>query len=200
MINDRISILTDGMIKNFLPSYSLTGATVFSMINAIYLNAQWYQDELFQQSLPFQPMAFRLEGGKLKNLTMFAGTVKAPYLEHDRFQLIKLPMKGHYHLEFGMYIVLPTIKNGTKFLSPLETFVKNDLLNKILNIKELKSEYVRVTIPEIAFEYEDDLVDDLKSLGIKDIFQRGRGDFSRITNSNARSLYVEEFRQKLAIG
>uniref|UniRef100_A0A915JS61 Serpin domain-containing protein n=1 Tax=Romanomermis culicivorax TaxID=13658 RepID=A0A915JS61_ROMCU len=194
MINGEISNVTNNMIENFLPPGSLNGDTVLSLINVIYLDAEWYKPEIFIQ-WPF-PLPFYLEGGILENLTMFTGTVRALYFENDKLQLIKLPLKGDDHREFGMYIVLPRVDDERTFLGPLETFTKHD---EILNITDLQYKNVLVRIPEVSFNYDNDLVEDLESLGIKDIFQPGRGDFSRITNNKTPGLYVKEFRKKVAI-
>uniref|UniRef100_A0A915JPT8 Serpin domain-containing protein n=1 Tax=Romanomermis culicivorax TaxID=13658 RepID=A0A915JPT8_ROMCU len=104
MINNRISNLTDGMIENFLPPGSLNSDTVLSLISAIYLGAAWDGRKPFMPSPPWEPMAFRLESGKLKNMTWFKGTVEVPYLERDEFQLIKLPLVGDNHRKFGIML------------------------------------------------------------------------------------------------
>uniref|UniRef100_A0A915L2D5 Serpin domain-containing protein n=1 Tax=Romanomermis culicivorax TaxID=13658 RepID=A0A915L2D5_ROMCU len=121
-INERISNLTDNMIQNFLPPGSLNDDTVLSLINAIYLKAEWHQDAGLSRI--WRKKAFRLEGGTTKYLLMFEGTVRAPYFEDEKFQLIKLPMKGDDYRQFWMYIVLPKVEDGRNFLSPLKTFVK----------------------------------------------------------------------------
>ena len=90
----------------------------------------------------------------------------------------------------------------------LTDYVKNlkveDLNNIIANLKDMKIEnfddgYVTLiegNIPLFKYEYELNLMDDLKELGITDVFELGKADLSRMVEGSA---FIAEAKHKATI-
>ena len=99
--------------------------------------------------------------------------------------------------------IMPTTEN-------LESYTKNVNATKINNIlsklKEIKLEnfkdgvVTKITgfIPKFKFEYDLDLMEDLKKIGITDIFDKGKADLSGIMENND-NLYIDTALHKANI-
>ena len=91
----------------------------------------------------------------------------------------------------------------------LNDYIKNteydDIKNLISNLKELKREnfkdgyltYIHGYIPKFNFEYELNLKEDLKKMGIIDVFEEGKSNLSNMTDDN--SLYIDSAKHKANI-
>ena len=91
-----------------------------------------------------------------------------------------------------MLIILPDERFGLKNL------IKNLDVKTIENIKDgknFKRECVLLRIPKFKIEYEANLNDTLRSLGIKDAFDEGNADFSAMS-MQSKGLHVSEVVHK----
>ena len=91
----------------------------------------------------------------------------------------------------------------------LQNYIKktdSDTINKyISNLKSLKSEnfkegvVTRITgfIPKFTFDYDLDLQEDLKKIGITDVFDKDKIDLSNMTDD--KSLYIDSVKHKATI-
>ena len=91
----------------------------------------------------------------------------------------------------------------------LSEFIKSstsDSINKIINdLKEVNIDSfeegyatrIRGFIPFFKFEYELQLMDDLKKMGIKDVFDTEKADLSKLTNSSG--VYIDKAIHKANI-
>lgn len=86
--------------------------------------------------------------------------------------------------------IMPTKQDLDKYIKSVDAKSINDLINKLKTI-ELdnfsKGKVTKITgyIPLFKFDYELDLMNDLKELGITDVFDKNKADLSNIsTNSN----------------
>lgn len=98
--------------------------------------------------------------------------------------------------------IMPINEYLDKYIENLTDLKLNQLIN---NLKELKIEnfkegvLTKITgyIPKFKFEYELTLKDDLKQLGITDVFQRGKANLINICDNE--ELYITEAKHKANI-
>ena len=91
----------------------------------------------------------------------------------------------------------------------LDTYINHtessDILNLISQLKELKNEnfkdgyftYIHGHIPKFNFEYELNLKDDLKEIGITDVFEQGKANLTNMTDDN--SVFIDTVKHKANI-
>lgn len=91
----------------------------------------------------------------------------------------------------------------------LDSYIKNataeDISKILTNLKELKAEnfkdgvVTKITgfIPKFKFEYKLNLMDDLKQLGIKNVFESGKANLTNISSDS--SLYINSAMHKANI-
>ena len=177
-INTWISNATNGMIENVLQETN-DNAAMF-LINAIYFNARWSNvfDECYTQIEPFYS-----DKGK-SNVSMMNKTSYLSYLKNKEVTGIKLPY-GRDRISF--YGFVPTDKN-----TEIDTIISNmdaNILNKYF--KEFESyPQVNLKLPKFKISYENnDLINNFKDLGIKNIFDHTTSDLSNISEE----LFVSDF-------
>jgi len=87
----------------------------------------------------------------------------------------------------------------------INNITNEDIIQLIGNLKELKREnfkdgyltYIHGYIPKFKFEYELNLQEDLKKLGITDVFEQGKASLTRITDDD--SVYIDSAKHKANI-
>ena len=89
-------------------------------------------------------------------------------------QAVKLPYMGE---ELSMIVVLPSVRFGLKKL------VERDLTPQKLRtiVSSMEYEQVDVKIPKMKIEFQADLNDVMKSMGVVDIFDGSKADLSGIS-------------------
>ncbi len=101
------------------------------------------------------------------------------------------------------YIGIMPIKDD---LSDYITKAKSEDIQKIINnLKDLKNEnfkegyltYIYGYIPKFNFEYDLNLKEDLKEMGITDVFELGKADLSNLTETN--DTFISDAKHKANI-
>lgn len=114
------------------------------------------------------------------------------------FQVIEIPLVEGINM-----VIFEPLKTGPNQLRNLESVLFSDIPSKsffsrVLNIlaKKEMQKYGRFTMPAIKLEGEMDLIPHLKSIGLKDIFNKGQSCITRISD---HKLYVAKMKQSVAI-
>lgn len=174
-INGWVDAQTEDRIKELLPSGTVTTATRFVLVNAIYFNAAW--------QTPFEASStkagtFHGAGGDVTGDMMRTGG-SFPYAAGDGYQAIALPYAGG---ELSFVAVLPSDMSAFEptFDAKQATYIASSLASVPA---------VDLTLPKFKIEGKSfSLRAALRSLGMKDAFDDSAADFSAITTTDKLSI------------
>ena len=185
-INQWVDTNTEGKIQKIV-SDQIDPATVLFLINAIYFKGTWQRE--FDPSRTREG-AFQLPNGDVKQVPMMRQQRRYPYYRGENFQAISL---AYGDGQMRMYIFLPDRE------SDLNTFLEN------LNaeswetwMSEFHGQDVSLVMPKFKLEYEKNLNDTLKVLGMDIAFAPDLADFSRMAPLEilGKNLYIGEVLHK----
>lgn len=181
-INKWVDTNTNGKIKEIVGN-NIDPLTVLFLINAIYFKGTW-QEEFDPSQTREGP--FHLANGDVKQVPMMRQNRWYPYYRGENFQAIRL---AYGEGQMSMYIFLP---DGE---SDLNSFLEN------LNAESWESwmsqfhgQDVSLVMPKFKLEYEKNLNDTLKALGMGIAFG-GDADFSRMAILS-ENLYIKKVLHK----
>ena len=190
-INSWVKKSTNGKIDTIINR--LEPNTVFLLVNAIYFMGNWKYP--FAKELT-KDYPFTLVNGTQKPVKMmFQQIPGVKYYENESFQAINLPYADN---RLSMYIFLPSKKLGLRgfyqnlnqknWQKWLEGFNSNELENDY-------SQLILVGLPRFKLNYEIDLIDGLKALGMQIAFSKN-ADFSAIA---VPPLWIDKVQHKTFI-
>lgn len=166
IINNWVKQSTNGKIERIIDQ--IEPSSIMFMINAAYFKATW--------STPFPKKAtqehpFTLLDGTQSQYPMMFQSGEYRYLQNEVFQAINLP---YGEGRFSMYIFLPNHEVS------INGFAENLSINwdKWINQFDLQQGYFG--LPRFKFEYNIELNDPLKYLGMGIAFDERSADFSGI--------------------
>jgi serine protease inhibitor len=183
-INSWVNRNTEGKIQKI--SDRISPDMVLFLINAIYFKGQW-QVEFKKEDT--KPEVFRLAGGERKELPMMSQSGSYNYYKGKDFQSVALPYgKG----SVSMYVFLPDERTG------LDQF-ERDLTpeNWDMWMKSFRVTPGDLKLPRFKVDWESDLNDVLKALGMAEAFDPHRANFSQIAELNSgNKLYISQVKHK----
>jgi serpin B len=173
-INSWVSDKTKGKIDKIIDK--IDAQEILFLINAIYFKGTWAAE--FDKAKTKEDQ-FTTLAGKQKRHPMMHQSGKYPYFEGNGFQAVSLPY-GSGHV--SMYLFLPA-----KGLSLVEFQINLSGANWDSWMREFAVTDGEIAVPRFRVEYEIELNDALKALGMGIAFDPDRADFSGIikTSENA---------------
>ncbi len=183
-INSWVSKNTEGKIDKIIDH--INDGDVLFLINAIYFKGQW-QFEFKKENT--KPDVFRLAGGEQKQLPMMSQSSTYLYYKGKDFQSVVLPYGTG---RVSMYVFLPDEQKG------LDQFEK-DLTPENWDtwMKSFQMYPGDLMLPRFKIEWESELNDPLKALGMEEAFDPARADFSQMAKVNSGDkLFISEVKQK----
>lgn len=185
-INSWVEDQTNKRIKDLIPSGVLNALTRLVLVNAVYFKGDWASQ--------FNPKAtkkskFHVTDSKEVEVNMMhmEKEFKVNLIKDLNAMAMELPYKGD---RLSMVILLPKEKFG---LADMEKKLEGFDLHGLDMGRKHK---LQVSLPRFKLETSHDLVDALKNLGLKDMFE-DKADFSGI--SGTRDLQVSSVVQKAFI-
>jgi serpin B len=159
--------------------------TILFLINAIYFKGQWTIE--FDKSKTRED-DFKLADGSQKRLPMMSQSGKYNYYKGKDFQAVSLPYGTG---RMNMYVFLPD-KSTT-----LDQFERKlavqDWETWLKNFRVAPGELM---LPRFKVEYEVDLNDVLKALGMAEAFDPLRANFSGIAQPGQERIYISKVKHK----
>jgi serpin B len=182
-INKWLSENTQQRIREIVKESDINMDAVLFLINAVYFKGRWMVlfDEKYNRERDFTLM----DGSKKKVIMMTASSNQFSIHGDDGFQAVSLPYgKGR----ISMYIFLPDRDSSLKsFLKGLDADNWESWVSQLQ-----KGEELTIILPKFKLEYEADLNDVLKSLGMGVAFSP-KADFSGISQQGG---FIDEVKHK----
>jgi serpin B len=186
IINTWVENQTKEKIRDLLPSGSIDPLTHVVLVNAVYFKGDW---KIKFEEADTCKKKFRTTAGKKVDVDMMHKTAKykAARIKDLDCTVLEMPYKGD---RLNMLLFLSKESKG--FDAMEDKFASLDIVNL-----EMHGECeFHVSLPRFKLETSHDLVDNLKAIGLKDMFG-SNADFSGIDGS--KNLYVKCVMQKAFI-
>jgi serpin B len=171
---------THDRIKGLLPQGLLTTDTRLVLTNAIYFKGFWAKQFKKAQT---RPELFKLAEGGQVQIPLMHRTGHFQYHDGGDFQALELAYQGN---DLSMVILLPKKVDG---LSALEK--KLTAANLAAWLGRLGEQEVQVALPRFKVTRAFNLNQVLESLGMRQAFIAGGADFSGMSGSNGKRLFIQ---------
>ena len=182
-INSWVNRNTEGKVTKIVDS--IDPDIVLFLINAIYFKGQWQTEFKKEQT---KPDVFRLAGGDRKEVPMMSQSGSYFYYKGENFQSVALPYgRGGV----SMYVFLPDEQTSLDQFEQGLTFENWDTWMKSLRVTPGD-----VKLPRFKVEWEANLNEALKALGMAEAFDPNRANFSLIAEPTSGKLFISEVKHK----
>lgn len=166
---------TNDFLANDTEGIDLDPDTVFALYSTLFYQAQW--EYPFRSSLNIQDV-FHSPTGDVTCTYMRHIEMTAPYYWGDSFVMVRLYLKGGCK----MWLLLPdegkTIQQVLSDPNFASTIFSNAFEGHSPNSKYVK---INLSIPKFDISASGNLIEDLKAMGITNVFNENTADFSAIT-------------------
>jgi serpin B len=176
-INKWVEDKTYERIQDLIPEGFLTPTTRLVLTNALYFNASWLSQFEAGET---DDQDFKTASGTSVKARMMHMTAYYNYSETGALQILEKPYLGD---DISMLIILPKNNN----IGSLENAIST--ANLAGWKKNMKLEYVKLSLPKYKYENKYFMAKDLKEMGMPTAFSR-QADFSRM--SEAEELYIDD--------
>ncbi|XP_077344413.1 glia-derived nexin [Lithobates pipiens] len=192
MINQWVKNETKGMIDNLLSSDLLDSSlTRLVVVNALYFKGLWksrFQPENTKKRTFHGPDGKASQVPMLAQLSLFrSGSASTP--SGLWYNVIELPYHGG---SVSMLVALPTDEN-----TPLSAIIPHISTKTLQSWMTMTPKRVQLILPKFTVEADANLKEPLKNLGITDMFDSYKANFTKITR--AEHIYVSHMLQKAKI-
>lgn len=192
MINQWVKNETKGMIDNLIsPELIDSSMTRLVVINALYFKGLWksrFQPENTKKRTFHGPDGKAYQVPMLAQLSLFrSGSASTP--SGLWYNVIELPYHGG---SVSMLVALPTDES-----TPLSAIIPHISTKTLQSWMTMNPKRVQLILPKFTVEADADLKDPLRNLGITDMFDSSKANFTKITRSE--QIYVSHMLQKAKI-
>ena len=185
-INNWVKDKTGGMIEKLLEEVPPEDAVMY-LINALSFDAEW---ENIYKDTQIRAGEFTLESGE-KQTGEFMSSSEFVYLENEAVTGFMKPYKDN---KYAFVALLP--RENVSMADLLGSLNAKGVMDLI---KNKKNEEVYVKIPKFSAEYSALLNDSLQKLGMKDAFDGGKADFTRLGRSADGNIFISRVIHKTKI-
>ncbi len=185
-VNAWASVKTNGKIGAMLEWLDPNSVAV--LLNAVHFKSAWQTPFVKKQTAP---AAFRLMSGEIVQAQTMHVTGDFSTAETERFVALLLPFLGGTQ---AMVVLLPAKPDDDP-----ATLLNPDTFTAALKLlAEKSSNKTLVSLPKFALTYKSDLVEPLKKLGLKRMFDGSRAQFSAMTGDKKghKPIYVSQVSHK----
>ncbi len=179
-INSWIKKNSFGMIDDMVKEDILNpDSVVMALVNTLAIDMDWFK--CFEQS---ENSTFTFHGinNDYENINMAYGNFTSndiKYINDENIVAVKLPLREYEDVQLEYIAIMPQNKNLNDFI---EDNTYSDIEKIIVSGKESSANGgIHITMPVFEYDYDLNLDEDLKSLGIKKAFC-AEADFSAITD------------------
>ena len=177
-------VITDKMVKN--------EDLKLLLINALAIDMKWL--EQFDES-DTRPDSFITEDNNNLEVTMMHLSTENPnikYYNTNEFKIVSLPLRKYENTNLEFIAIMPNTKLSD-YISNLTTDSLNETLSNLQALNDKQK--LNLNIPKFAYNYSLDFMNDLNSLGIKEVFTTD----ANLDKIATEKLYVSEAIHKADI-
>jgi len=189
-INQWVEEQTNKKIQDLIAPGSISALTKLVLVNAIYFKGDWHVKFDKEKTTKGD---FHVSKTKTVQADMMFNNKEYGMLRVKDLKgaiALDMPYKGE---RLSMIFLLPD-HNHSSLEDLEEAMSKVTDLNSILKFgKKVK---VQVTLPRFKLESQLELVEPLKQLGMTDMFDETKADFSGMTGGTNKGLFVSQVVQK----
>ena len=182
-MNSWIEDKTFGQIKKMLKDEIVSNPnTQMILINALAMDMSW--ENSFDEKNTHGG-TFYLDNDKTMNATMMNKETKSDsvsYYKDDKITAISMDLKQYENEQMEFIAIMPN-SNLSDYVNNFKTEKLEKITSNLTKASKTKNG-LDISIPKFSFDYNLDLVNDLKALGITDAFDPNLADFSKMTNTN----------------
>ncbi|XP_016988344.2 serine protease inhibitor 42Dd-like [Drosophila rhopaloa] len=187
-INDWVANSTGNKIQNLISSGTITPNVQDILVNAVYFKGHWEHD--FSTKATY-PVEFRHTDGRTSQVAMMHskdvyGLADLPELDATALEL------AYKDSETSMLILLPNRHDGLADLEQKLALPEFDL-NRIAH--RLERKWFEVGLPKFRIEFEQDMTEPLKELGLRQMFSQN----SEVINLLNQPVGFDQIKQKVYI-
>jgi serine protease inhibitor len=184
-INDWVKINTDDMIDKILDE--IHESAVMYLINAIVFDAEW--KVIYNESNIYEDTFYLADG--TKKTVDFMRSEESLFLDDGRATGF---IKPYYDDKYSFAALLPN--EGISLDSYIESLSGEGLLDTVADAEMVT---VNATMPKFSYEYEIQLNEILKSMGMPAAFDSNIADFSRMGKSSRGNIFIGDVLHKTFI-
>lgn len=188
-LRDWLDRQTGGLLKEQSSGLTMDRETVLALASTIYFRAKWAGE--FSESRT-APGTFHAGGGDVTRDFMHQSGTNAYYWS-GRFSAVSKRLEG----SGAMWFLLPD-----EGVTPEELLADGETLDFLLSGGEsAESKYliVNLSVPKFDIASDLDLTESLERLGVTDVFDLERADFSPVTDDAAAVLSQARHAARVAI-
>lgn len=185
-VNQWVSNVTQGMIRELLGEGSVTAYTRYLLVNAIYFDGKWAHKFLKENTLV--DVAFHVSPSQTVLVNQMHQKSSFPYYDGENYRAVAMDYENN---DFSMIVVLPDAMDGLSGV--MQTFDAADV-RQILS--EASPANIDLRMPKFRISNDlSQIVGSLKELGMNQAFTNG-ADFSNMTSAQ---IAIDQIIQKAVI-
>ncbi|XP_043241719.1 leukocyte elastase inhibitor-like isoform X1 [Amphibalanus amphitrite] len=188
-INSRVSEDTNGTISTLIEPYMINGATRLVLVNAVYFKGDWLSK--FDRASTVPGTFHAPDGDRAVQMMQTKQPFPVGRLPELKARVLLLPYKGN---KIHMMIILPFRKDG---MATLERGLAKTSLQEVFQAAKKPDRAFNIKMPRFKLDERIDLKRVLHTMGLKDLFDPGKADLSRI--SRGGNLHVTDAIHKAVI-
>lgn len=182
-MNNYISNLS----RNHIPEAieNINNQTVVLFTNVMYLTAEW--------EIPFDSL-FTRTFYDIYGKTFFVKMMGTASMEYfvtvtSKMEIIEVPLKQEFS-NFGFFIVRPLLK-GMRNTIEVEEELKAIQFQRFMDNRDIQKRTLK--LPVFTMYYIQDMTDELKSMGIRDVFDINLANMTTLFNNSRNTSYEGAF-------
>ena len=186
-INDWVEKKTDGMIKNILDE--IPADAVMYLINALVFEAEWA--EKYDESQVWKNAEFTTSTGEVQKVDMMRSEEFLYLEDEDAKGFIKQYKGGNY----AFVALLPN--EGITVSDYVKNLTGEHLQNMLAN--PYRNAMVFAHLPQFTYEYNMEMSELLKAMGMTDAFSGDKADFTAMATSTRGNIFINRVLHKTYI-
>ncbi|CAL4063987.1 unnamed protein product, partial [Meganyctiphanes norvegica] len=202
IINNDVSDATKGLIPTIIEKDFLISDTKMVIVNAIHFKADWKTK--FDKKLTSKEEFHYLEGKEkqtekvdMMKITTYFNFTKSKAFDCSIVEVPYLIHGAHEHKSsMSMYVFLPD--EGKTVNDLMEKMGPKQLLHELPKLRRQK---VKLNLPKFKMEVtiENELKKGLKTMGLFNMFDESKADFSEFFEKKISGLYVSKIIHKAMV-